>query len=337
MNPTKLRGSSQIRWDDNIDFNAKILRNLGTPTLDSDAATKAYVDGILDSLNGFQNKGGIDCSSNPNYPAASNGHVYIVTVGGKIGGGSGDSVAAGDLLLCKVDASASGTTAAVGANWDLIHVAGASGTVTSTSGSAVDNSIVRMDATSGAVIQTSLAQIDDSGSVNIPTGQSYKINGSALTQDNIPDGTTNKAFTATEKTKLSGIATSADVTSATNVGTSVNGSSAKGTLVDGDKFAIIDSEASNVLKTSLWSVIKSTLKTYFMGLYVCREVPTGTMNGSNTVFTLANTPVSGTEMVFVDGILMNAGALNDYTISTNSITFAVAPVSTDVILVTYWK
>jgi len=71
--------------------------------------------------------------------------------------------------------------------------------------------------------------------------------------------------------------------------------------------------------------------------YVPSEVPSGNMNGTNTVFTLANTPISGTEMVFLNGILQNRGAGNDYTISTNSITFLSAPVSTDIILVTYWK
>lgn len=38
--------------------------------------------------------------------------------------------------------------------------------------------------------------------VNIPTGSVYKINNVPLNQDNFADGTTNKAYTATEKTKL---------------------------------------------------------------------------------------------------------------------------------------
>lgn len=45
--------------------------------------------------------------------------------------------------------------------------------------------------------------------VNIPTGSVYKINNVQLNQDNFADGTTNKAFTSTEKTKLSGIEASA--------------------------------------------------------------------------------------------------------------------------------
>ena len=53
--------------------------------------------------------------------------------------------------------------------------------------SATDNAIARYDTTTGKLIQTSLVTIDDSGSVNIPTGQTYKINGSALASTNLSD------------------------------------------------------------------------------------------------------------------------------------------------------
>jgi hypothetical protein len=57
---------------------------------------------------------------------------------------------------------------------------------------------------------------------------------------------------------------------------------------------------------------------------VVRETPSGSVNGSNTSFTLANTPASGMEEVYLNGILQEAGG-EDYSISTNTITFAVAP------------
>lgn len=69
---------------------------------------------------------------------------------------------------------------------------------------------------------------------------------------------------------------------------------------------------------------------------ITRETPSGTINGSTTAFTLANTPISGTEMVYQNGLLQDAGG-NDYSISTNTITFTTAPVSGDKIRVTYWK
>lgn len=61
-------------------------------------------------------KGSIDCSTNPNYPAAGAGDVYRVSVAGRIGGAAGLPVNVGDLLICFV-ASAAGTQAGVGANW----------------------------------------------------------------------------------------------------------------------------------------------------------------------------------------------------------------------------
>lgn len=69
--------------------------------------------------------------------------------------------------------------------------------------------------------------------------------------------------------------------------------------------------------------------------FVTREVPSGTVNGVNAVFTLANTPVVGSEEIFLNGLLQNVGALNDYTISGATITFNTAPDSGSAILVTY--
>lgn len=73
--------------------------------------------------------------------------------------------------------------------------------------------------------------------------------------------------------------------------------------------------------------------------YIVREVPAGTINGTNATFTLVSAPSSGKEMVFVNGILMNVGASNDYTISTNTITFnsGAIPQTNDTLLVTYIK
>lgn len=66
-----------------------------------------------------------------------------------------------------------------------------------------------------------------------------------------------------------------------------------------------------------------------------RETPSGTINGSNTSFTLANTPVSGTESVYLNGVLQEPGGI-DYTISGGTITYATAPASGDQLRATYW-
>lgn len=71
--------------------------------------------------------------------------------------------------------------------------------------------------------------------------------------------------------------------------------------------------------------------------FVIRETPTGAVNGTNTSFVLANTPVTGSEEVFLNGILQEPGVGNDYTISVATITYLTAPVTGDKVRVNYIK
>jgi hypothetical protein len=71
--------------------------------------------------------------------------------------------------------------------------------------------------------------------------------------------------------------------------------------------------------------------------YIVRETPTGTPNGILVTFTLANTPVAGTEMIYLNGLLQDEGGGNDYTISTVTVTFNNAPQTGDKIRCTYTK
>jgi hypothetical protein len=71
--------------------------------------------------------------------------------------------------------------------------------------------------------------------------------------------------------------------------------------------------------------------------FVTRETPTGAVNGTNTSFVLANTPVAGSEQVFLNGILQEPGSGNDYTISVATITYLTAPVTGDKVRVNYIK
>lgn len=73
------------------------------------------------------------------------------------------------------------------------------------------------------------------------------------------DGTNAGIMTSAQQVKLAGIETAADVTDAVNVGSSIHGSAAKATAVDADKIALIDTEASNVLKTLTIAELKNIL------------------------------------------------------------------------------
>lgn len=90
------------------------------------------------------------------------------------------------------------------------------------------------------------------------------------------------------------------------------------------------------LRTMLGLIVGTNLSQRYF-----RATPTGLVNSSNAVFTIAALVISGTEEVFKNGLLMNAGAGNDYTITygaTTTITFITAPSGSgyaDVILVNY--
>lgn len=78
------------------------------------SAVSAAVTGLLEL------KGNLDCSANPNYPSASAGDTYYVSVAGKVGGASGVTVAVGDAVVCKSD-NAGGTEASVGTSWFVLE------------------------------------------------------------------------------------------------------------------------------------------------------------------------------------------------------------------------
>ena len=59
--------------------------------------------------------------------------------------------------------------------------------------------------------------------------------------------------------------------------------------------------------------------------------------GAQTAFVLANTPMTNGEFVFYGGLLQKKGAGHDYTISGNTITFAVSPVNGSNVEIRYFK
>ncbi len=70
--------------------------------------------------------------------------------------------------------------------------------------------------------------------------------------------------------------------------------------------------------------------------FVYDETPTGTVNSSNTVFTIANTPVAGTLQLFRDGQLLVGGGA-DYSLSGTTVTFVTAPTTGSVLKAFYQK
>jgi hypothetical protein len=75
----------------------------------------------LANIDALVYKGALDASTNPNYPAGDIGHMYKISIDGRIGGPSGPLVYAGDMIICNVSNSPAGDHQTVGSNWDLIQ------------------------------------------------------------------------------------------------------------------------------------------------------------------------------------------------------------------------
>lgn len=180
---TTLTTSGDTYLDAKLDSSA--LDTDGSLTANSDAkvatqkATKTYVDQIIAAQDAMVFKGVIDCSANPNYPAADRGHTYRVSVAGKVGGGAGTVVEAGDLLICLTDSTAAGTQATVGANWAVVQT--------------------NLD---GAVIGPAAATDGDFAFYNGPTGKILKDSGVSLDTDATMAGNSDARVPSQKAVKL---------------------------------------------------------------------------------------------------------------------------------------
>ncbi len=137
------------------------LGNNSDTLVPSQKAVKAFVEGIVAAQDAMVFKGVIDCSANPNYPAADRGWTYRVSVAGRIGGGSGAVVEAGDILLCLTDGTVAGTQAAVGAQWGVIQV-NIDGAVTLTGTQTLTNKTIALGSNTltGTIAQFNTALTD---------------------------------------------------------------------------------------------------------------------------------------------------------------------------------
>ncbi|GAA0892655.1 hypothetical protein GCM10009122_23340 [Fulvivirga kasyanovii] len=78
----------------------------------------AYISDKITGL--WKDKGTINCSTNPVYPAAKKGDAYTVSSAGLIGGAGGEPVQVRDVIYCTADTT-SGTSAQVAANWNIVQ------------------------------------------------------------------------------------------------------------------------------------------------------------------------------------------------------------------------
>lgn len=134
----------------NVDSDGTLAANSDTK-IATQKAVRTAINALIGANDVEVYKGPIDCSANPNYPAGDAGHVYRVSVAGKIGGASGVNVEIGDRLQCVTDGTAAGNQATVGANW-WITQANIDGAVIGPS-SSVSGNVALFSGTTGKLLQ----------------------------------------------------------------------------------------------------------------------------------------------------------------------------------------
>ena len=101
-----------------INANSNTLINLRDAVAPQEPITKMQFDTYVSAVGG--QRGSIDCSTNPNYPASNKGDRWEVTVAGKIGGALGIDVQVYDEIVCKTT-SVAGDQATVGSNFYIVQ------------------------------------------------------------------------------------------------------------------------------------------------------------------------------------------------------------------------
>lgn len=113
-----------------LDFRgtSKIL-NLPNPSTAGEPVNKAVHDAAVATLNtAIANLTGqsikaptaLNASANPDYPSATAGASFLITVAGRVGGAAGDIVNIGDLVICTTT-NAGGDKASVGSNFFILE------------------------------------------------------------------------------------------------------------------------------------------------------------------------------------------------------------------------
>jgi hypothetical protein len=296
-------GSNTISNLTTANFAANVIDTDGALAANSDtrvpsqAAVVTYLAARIAALDVVELKSGIDCSANPDYPAADAGWFYKVTAAGKIGGASGPKVESGDTLFCIADGSAAGSHATVGANWDIIQV-NLDGAVIGP-GASTSGNFPSFSGTGGKLIQDSGKAVP--GGAVVGTTDTQVLTHKDLTDatNSFPSLNQNTTGSAAKLTTARGIdGQDFDGTAGiTVIAPGTHAATDKTTPADADELPVVDSAAAFVLKKLTWANLKATLKAYFDALYApvvpassaySPGVTSGTVGATPATFTLNN-------------------------------------------------
>lgn len=346
-------GADFVQRDGSVAFTADQslggfkLTSVGTPTSDNDAANKAYVDAV---------KQGLDVKNSVRAATTANGALSTAYEDGDTV--DGVTLATGDRILIKdqttgsengiYTVNASGApTRATDADSNTDVTAGMftfveEGTSNGDSGWILtNNGSITLGTTSLTFTQFSGAGQITAGDGLTKTGNTLDVVGTAnritVSADAIDIGTDVVTLTGTQTLTNKSISGGQITSAVANATLAAQATAALGLKTATTTVSIDSATAptSGQVLTATGSSAATWQSPAAAPSHATRETPTGSVNGSNTTFTLANTPTAGSEEVYLNGLLQEPGAGNDYTISGATITYLTAPATGDVLRVSY--
>jgi len=99
--------------------------------------------------------------------------------------------------------------------------------------------------------------------------------------------------------------------------------------------ATTQTAGDNSTKLATTAYVATAVAAIAVPNFADNEIPSGTPNGVLTSFGLAHTPVGTSLNLSLNGVLQQAGAGNDYTLATATITMLAAPLTGDKLLANY--
>lgn len=307
------------------------LTSLGSPASATDAATKGYVDAVAQ---------GLSIKQSCRLLASVNQTLSGLPVIDSVQTISGDRL----LLTGQTNPVQNGIFIAAAGSWarsaDMAAGSSASGAFTFIEEGTVyaETGWVCNDPSAGGIVGTNALGFTQFSSAGTgiggsgTTGKVPKWSGSTALTDSIMSES-GSVITVTGDENVTGIyrvgGTQIALTNlsdgSTALRTNVSKTVTASAVVTFDATATLDIQGT--LQFANINVNASAAELNGVGLIVVRETPTGAVDGSNTTFTLANTPIAGSEEAFLNGLLQEPGAGNDYTISGATITYLTAPLT----------
>lgn len=313
-----------------LNANGGIITNVGTPSASTDAANKSYVDSIAQ---------GVDWKASVRAATTAAGTLASSFANASVI--DGVTLATGDRILIKDQAA--------GAENGIytVNVSGAPTRATDADANTEVTGGMSVFVEEGTANQDSGWVLTNNGAIVLGTTALVFTQFTGLGQITAGAGLTKTGNTLDVVSGNGGIVVNAnDITlTAADASVTINASGIKVTPGTGGNVQLTNGSGV-VASTTLGGDVSSVSNTGNVTLgstimrtagFVDKETPSGSVNGSNTAFVLANTPIAGSEHVHLNGLLQDVGAGNDYTISGATITYLSAPLTGDKIRVSYRK